>query len=64
MAPVPFSNLAVGDKFIYNVDQVWVKASQKKKSCCKVLSNAHLVGNPDVTAVIRPRQPVTRYVEE
>ena len=44
MATILFNRLKIGDNFIYN-NQAWVKVTPKKKTCCTILYNAHMVGN-------------------
>ena len=54
---VPFSSLAIGAQFTYN-NEVWVKVTPVKKSCCKIIYNAHVVGNKDVRQVFQPNEQV------
>lgn len=56
---VRFKSLAIGEKFRYN-DMVWIKVHPVKKSCCKVLYNAHVDGNLDVRQVFQPEVEVER----
>lgn len=52
-----FKNLAIGQKFTFQ-NQVWVKATPIKKSCCKILSNANVDGNLDIKRVFDMNQEV------
>lgn len=56
---VPFVNLAVGDKFLFN-SQTWVKVKPVKRSCCTVLYNAHVDGNITINKVFKPTDTVQK----
>lgn len=57
-----FKDLAIGAKFTFE-NQVWVKVTPVKKSCCggKVLFNAQGDGNKDIKKVFNMEQEVTIY---
>lgn len=55
-----FKNLAIGTKFNFE-QQVWVKVTPVKKSCCKVLFNAQVDGNKDIKKVFDMNQEVQIY---
>ena len=52
-----FKNLAIGDKFTFD-NQVWIKVTPVKKSCCKIIFNAHVDGNKDIKKVFNSEQEV------
>ncbi len=52
-----FKNLAIGEKFRYN-EMVWIKVTPVKKSCCKILFNAHVDGNKDIKKIFEFNQEV------
>lgn len=53
-----FKNLAIGDRFTFE-NQVWIKVTPVKKSCCKIIFNAHVDGNKDIKKVFNSEQEVT-----
>lgn len=56
---VPFVNLVVGDKFIFE-SQTWLKVKPVKKSCCTILYNAQLESNPSTTRIFKPTDQVQK----
>lgn len=56
---VRFNAIALGEKFKFN-DMIWIKVVPVKKSCCKVLYNAHVDGNMDIKKVFDPNQEVEK----
>lgn len=52
-----FKNLAVGQLFQFD-NITWVKVVPVKKSCCKILFNAHADGNKDIKKVFDANQEV------
>lgn len=56
---VRFSSIALGSKFKYQ-DMIWLKVVPVKKSCCKVLYNAHVDGNLDIKKTFDPNQEVEK----
>lgn len=53
-----FKNLAIGDRFTFE-NQVWIKVTPVKRSCCKIIFNAHVDGNKDIKKVFNSEQEVT-----
>jgi hypothetical protein len=53
-----FKNLAIGDRFTFE-NQLWIKVTPVKKSCCKIIFNAHVDGNKDIKKVFNSEQEVT-----
>ena len=56
MKTVPFSEVAVGAKFLYNNNE-YVKINAVKISCCKSI-NAHAVSNPQSKIFVNPNSQV------
>lgn len=53
-----FKNLAIGDRFTFE-NQLWIKVTPVKRSCCKTIFNAHVDGNKDIKKVFNSEQEVT-----
>lgn len=53
-----FKNLAIGDRFTFE-NQLWIKVTPVKRSCCKIIFNAHVDGNKDIKKVFNSEQEVT-----
>lgn len=52
-----FKNLAIGEKFKFQ-NVIWLKVTPVKKSCCKILFNAHADGNKDIKKTFDMNQEV------
>lgn len=56
---VRFNAIAIGGKFKFQ-DMIWVKVTPVKKSCCKILYNAHVDGNLDIKKTFDANQEVEK----
>ncbi len=56
MKQVPFSEVALGQRFVYKNFE-YIKIEQKRISCCK-FTNAHIVGDLNQKIGIKPVETV------
>jgi len=56
MKQVPFSEVALGQRFVYQ-NMEYIKIEQKRISCCK-FTNCHAVGNTNQKIGIKPAETV------